>query len=153
MNSSERLKNWNHLKVVIQIIPVYCQSEYFGKIETNMWTWSDINCPSITSHSFCRASFRNMPSKYILRSPHINFLRHFGIHKWYLYPYVVWLKFWLLHTGSLLFSNFEQFKLGDFPYIPVNVKLWESPGRAGRFFFNYMLACVPRPGLLGSVRL
>jgi len=33
--------------------------------------------------------------------------------------------------GSLLFLNFERFRLGDFPYIPVNVKLWESPGRAG----------------------
>ena len=55
-----------------------------------------------------------------------------GIHtKWYLHSHMVWLKLWLSYMGSLLFLNFERFRFGDFPYIPVNIKLWESPGRAG----------------------
>jgi len=39
------------------------------------------------------------------------------------------LKF--IHTKAFLPVNFERFTGGRLSYIPGNVKLWESPGRAG----------------------
>jgi hypothetical protein len=32
---------------------------------------------------------------------------------------------------TFLLLNFERFRLGSFPYIPGNVKLWKYPGKAG----------------------
>jgi hypothetical protein len=43
-----------------------------------------------------------------------------------------------IHTKAFLSVNFERFTGGKLSYIPVNVKLWESPGRAGGLpFINY----------------
>ena len=44
--------------------PTTCDTAYFGGIDSSMWTWSGIKCPSSTFYSFCSASFRNTSPRY-----------------------------------------------------------------------------------------
>jgi hypothetical protein len=51
----------------------------FGGIDSSMWTWSAIRCPSSTSDSFCSASFWNTSPRCRRSSRYSALRRHFGM--------------------------------------------------------------------------
>ena len=79
------------------------------------------------------------PPKYYLRFSNIAFLRYFGIHTmWYLQSHTVWLKLWSSYMGSLLFLNFERFRIARLPSYSRNCQtLWVH--RQNRWFTCFLL--------------
>ena len=121
-----------HIALLPLTYPTTCATAYLGGIDISICTWSDIRCPSHTLLYFCWAKSLIISPKYFLSCPYRIFLRFFGIQTiWYLQSQTVWFKLCLLSIGSLLSVNFERFTAWRLSYIPANVKLWESPGKAG----------------------
>src|SRR5215211_6679733 len=73
--------------------PTTCDTECFGGIDTSIWTWSGIRCPSSIRLSFWAASLRNTSPRCFRNWPYNTFLRHFGMNTtWYLHSQAVWFK-------------------------------------------------------------
>ena len=98
------------------IYPTTCATAYLGGIDTRIWAWSGIRCPSHTLLSFCCAKSRITSPKYFLNWPYNTFLRYFGIQTmWYLQSHFVCFKLCMLSIENLLSVNFERFtELGGF---------------------------------------
>ena len=92
------------------IYPTTCATAYFGGIDTSIWTWSGIGCPSHTLLSFCCAKSLKASPRYFLSWPYSTFLRYFGIQTiGYLQSHFVCFKLCMLYIKNLLSVNFERF--------------------------------------------
>src|SRR6185295_5392282 len=84
--------------------PITADTACFGGIDTSIWTWSGIRCPSSTRLSFCAASLRNTSPKCCRNCPYSTLRRHFGMNTmWYLQSHVVWFKLSNLSIVALPF--------------------------------------------------
>ena len=70
--------------------PIKLATAIFGGIATNMWTWSDMRCPSISSTPLYSQSLLRISPMSFLICPYIAFRLYFGVNTmWYLHIHFV----------------------------------------------------------------
>jgi hypothetical protein len=117
------------------IYPTTCATEYFGGIEINMCTWSNIKWPCSIRLSRCPAnSLNTLPIRW-RKAPYNAFFRYFGINTmWYLHSHRVCFRLSRSFNKVSFPCDFERFTDQRLSFFhPANVKLLQSPSVAGGF--------------------
>ena len=115
------------------IYPTTCATEYFGGIEINMCTWSNIKWPCSIRLSRCTANSLNILPIRWRKEPYNAFRRYFGINTmWYLHSHRVCFRLSMSFNKVSFPCDFERFtdrRLSFFT--PELSNSWSPPAKLG----------------------